>query len=53
MGLNGISAWQWVFLLVIFVVAIAVAPGLARFRRGQEKGKADARPEDDDNIGDK
>jgi len=39
MGLNGISTWQWVFILVIFGLAIIVAPGLARFRRGQ-KGEA-------------
>ncbi len=53
MGLNGISTWQWVFIVVIFGVAIIVAPGLARFRRGQkddagESGSADEQESGDD-----
>ena len=42
MGLNGISTWQWVLILVIFGVAIIVAPGLARFRRGQKGDAGDS-----------
>lgn len=49
MGLNGISTWQWVFIIVIFVLSIVVAPGLARFRRDQEKGKKESVPDDGGN----
>ena len=41
MGLNGISVWQWCVILVVFVVAIVAAPGIARAQRAsQRKRKA-------------
>lgn len=53
MGLNGISTWQWVFILVIFALAIIAAPGLARFRRGQKDEEGDSRSKRVDESGEK
>lgn len=39
MGLNGISVWQWCVILVVFVVAIIAAPGIARSRRASLGGR--------------
>ncbi len=51
MGLNGISAWQWAVILVVFVLAVLVAPGLSRYRRAQAGDKTAAEPREDEAAG--
>lgn len=51
MGLNGIGVWQWAVILVIFFLAILVAPGRARFRRAQAKGKTATEPPENEVSG--
>jgi hypothetical protein len=51
MGLNGISAWQWALILVVFFLAVLVAPGLARFRRARARDKDAAEPPEDEAPG--